>query len=101
MAFRPSTPFFSPASSVQRMLDFEAALAQAEAEAGVIPATAAERIRQHCDVEQFDLAVLATEAARAGNLAIPIIQRLTTLVAAVDPDAFSLCPLGCDESGRD
>ncbi len=78
---------FSPAGAVQRMLDFEAALAQAEAEAGVIPATAAERIRQHCDVEQFDLAVLATEAARAGNLAIPIIQRLTTLVAAVDPDA--------------
>jgi 3-carboxy-cis,cis-muconate cycloisomerase len=78
---------FSPASAVQRMLDFEAALAQAEAEAGVIPATAAEQIRQHCDVEHFDLAVLATEAARAGNLAIPIIQHLTTLVAAVDPDA--------------
>ena len=69
------------------MLDFEAALAQAEAEAGVIPATAAERIRQRCDVEQFDIAVLATEAARAGNLAIPIIQHLTTLVAAVDPEA--------------
>ena len=78
---------FSAQGTVQRMLDFEAALAQAEADAGVIPAGAAERIRQHCDVERFDLTALAAEAGVAGNLAIPLVHQLTALTAAVDQKA--------------
>jgi 3-carboxy-cis,cis-muconate cycloisomerase len=81
------TDIFSAAGTVQRMLDFEAALAQAEAAAGVIPAGAAERIGQQCDAGRFDLVALATEAGHAGNLAIPLIQQLTARVAVVDPDA--------------
>jgi 3-carboxy-cis,cis-muconate cycloisomerase len=78
---------FSPAGTVQRMLDFEAALAQAEADAGIIPASAADRIAQHCDVERFDLAALAAEAGRAGNVAIPLIEQLAASITAVDPAA--------------
>jgi 3-carboxy-cis,cis-muconate cycloisomerase len=78
---------FTPAGTVQRMLDFEAALADAESEAGVIPARAAGPIRAHSRAELFDLAALATAGSRAGNIAIPMVQQLTALVDAADPDA--------------
>src|SRR6185503_10324058 len=41
---------------LQRMLDVEAALAKAEADAGVIPVKAVEPITQACKAERFDLA---------------------------------------------
>jgi 3-carboxy-cis,cis-muconate cycloisomerase len=78
---------FSPAASVQRMLDFEAALARAESQVGVIPAQLAGPIVRHCRVALFDLDALARDCARAGNLAIPLVQQLSALVAAGDPDA--------------
>jgi 3-carboxy-cis,cis-muconate cycloisomerase len=78
---------FSAAGTVQRMLDFEAALADAQAEAGVVPTAAAAAIRQQCRVGRFDLATLAVSAARAGNIAIPLVQQLTAFVREVDRDA--------------
>ena len=78
---------FTSGATVQRMLDFEAALAGAESEAGVIPAGAVEPIRARCRAELFDLVALAAGAGRAGNIAIPLVQQLTALVDAVDPDA--------------
>ena len=59
----------SDESCVRGMLHFEAALAKAEARAGVIPPGAAAKIAERCRVDQFDLSLLAKEAARAGNLA--------------------------------
>ena len=52
---------FADGARVQRMLDFEAALARAEAVAGVIPAAAAAPIVACCRAEQFDLAALRAE----------------------------------------
>src|SRR5262245_17869679 len=49
---------FNDAARLQGMLDFEAALARAEAEIGVIPATAAEEIARCCRAEMFDMAAL-------------------------------------------
>ncbi len=72
---------------VQAMLDFEAALARAEAKVGVIPAAAAETIAAACKAERFDLAALAQAAPLGGNLAIPLIKALTAAVAADDPEA--------------
>src|SRR5215470_8984329 len=77
----------SDASRLQGMLDFEAALAHAEARAGVIPAGAAQTIAAKCRVELFDLAAIRKETARAGNAAIPLIKMLTELVAKEDKDA--------------
>ena len=68
---------FAPAARVQRMLDFEAALARAEAAISVIPAAAAAAIAQRCDVRDFDVAALAVAARAAGNLAIPLVAALT------------------------
>jgi 3-carboxy-cis,cis-muconate cycloisomerase len=72
---------------LQHMLDFEAALARAEAATGVIPASAAGPIEQACTAGSFDLAALAEAATRSGNLAIPLVKALTAGVARTDADA--------------
>ncbi|MGV3655657.1 MAG: 3-carboxy-cis,cis-muconate cycloisomerase [Noviherbaspirillum sp.] len=78
---------FSDQACVQRMLDFEAALAVAEARQGVIPAAAAPAIARHCDAAGIDMAQLARAAGAAGNLAIPLVKQLTARVAEADADA--------------
>jgi 3-carboxy-cis,cis-muconate cycloisomerase len=72
---------------LQHMLDFEAALARAEAAVGVIPASAPGPIEKACRAEAFDLADLAEAATRSGNLAIPLVKALTASVARADADA--------------
>jgi 3-carboxy-cis,cis-muconate cycloisomerase len=75
------------AAALQNMLDFEAALARAEAALGVIPASAAGPITNACKAESFDLAALADAATRSGNLAIPLVKALTANVAQADAEA--------------
>src|ERR1700674_6108615 len=72
---------------LQHMLDFEAALARAEAATGVIPAGAVSPIAKACKASSFDLADLAEAATRSGNLAIPLVKALTAGVAKADADA--------------
>src|SRR5919206_976054 len=72
---------FSPEAHVRGMLAFEAALARAEARAGVIPLEAADAIAAACRVELFDVAALYREAATAGTPAIPLVRMLTERVA--------------------
>jgi len=59
------------------MLAFEAALAHAEANAGIIPQEVANTIAANCKVELFDVAALYREAAAAGTPAIPLVRMLT------------------------
>src|SRR5919198_4572111 len=68
---------FSPEAHVRGMLAFEAALARAEARAGVIPPEAADAIAAACRVELFDVAALYREGATAGTPAIPLVRMLT------------------------
>jgi 3-carboxy-cis,cis-muconate cycloisomerase len=75
------------ATTIQHMLDFEAALAHAEAATGVIPASAVEPIAKACKAESFDIASLAEAATRSGNLAIPLVKALTANVAKADAEA--------------
>src|SRR5277367_4723602 len=75
------------AAYLQRMLDFEAALARAEAAVGVIPDGAAGAIAKACTAERFDPAELAEAATRSGNLAIPLVKALTAAVAKTDAEA--------------
>jgi 3-carboxy-cis,cis-muconate cycloisomerase len=78
---------FSDEQGVQRMLDFESALAGAEARAGVIPQSVPGAIASQCKVQYVDLPQLAQDAAGAGNLAIPLVKQLTGLVSKIDPEA--------------
>ncbi len=89
-----STPaladIFSDASIVQAMLDFEAALARAEARVGVIPYSAAEAITRLARAEAFDsaqFAQLAQHSLRAGTMSIPLLRELTDRVRSADPES--------------
>jgi len=75
------------AAMLQNMLDFEAALARAEAAIGVIPKSAADPIGEACKADAFDFADLAEAATRSGNLAIPMVKALTANVAKADAEA--------------
>ena len=81
------TDMFSDERLVQGMLDFEAALATAQARCGVIPNAAVEPITAACRASLIDLTTLATAAASAGNLAIPLVKQLTQRVKNTDPEA--------------
>ncbi|MBC1184404.1 3-carboxy-cis,cis-muconate cycloisomerase [Kluyvera sichuanensis] len=81
------TDMFGDERLVQGMLDFEAALATAQARCGVIPNAAVEPISAACRASIIDLTTLATAAASAGNLAIPLVKQLTQRVKNTDPEA--------------
>ncbi len=78
---------FSETSLVQAMLDFEAALARAQAAEGMIPAAAVLTIAGVCKRELFDVPALVAASGRAGSLAIPLLRQLTDSVAVIDADA--------------
>jgi 3-carboxy-cis,cis-muconate cycloisomerase len=80
----PLAALFSDHSILGAMLGFEAALARAEANVGVIPATAAEAIALAARPEAFDAEELSRQALRAGTLSIPLVKALTAAVRAVD-----------------
>ena len=83
----PGAVVFTPASRVQAMLDVEVALAEALAAVGVIPASSVAPIRAAARGEHYDMAGLAADAERAGNLLIPLVHRMTERVASADPTA--------------
>jgi len=78
---------FSDENRLQRMLDFESALASCEAACGLIPKSAAMAIAARCRVEMLDLQALRTGAARTGTLALPLVRQLTEAVKSQDAEA--------------
>ncbi|MFZ0299508.1 MAG: 3-carboxy-cis,cis-muconate cycloisomerase [Candidatus Sulfotelmatobacter sp.] len=78
---------FSDESVLQAILDFEAALARAEARCGVIPAQAADAITAAARPENFDICALADAAFRAGTPVIPLVKMLTDQVRKADTQA--------------
>src|SRR5258708_38760715 len=78
---------FSDTEYLQSLLHFEAALARAEFQAGVIPGATARAIAAKCQADLFDQKTIAAGAALAGNLAIPVVRQLTEFVAKEDKEA--------------
>jgi 3-carboxy-cis,cis-muconate cycloisomerase len=78
---------FSESETIQSVLTFEAALARAEAQTGVIPEADARAIAAACRAENFDTEELGQQAALAGNFAIPLIRKLTEVVARTNKEA--------------
>jgi 3-carboxy-cis,cis-muconate cycloisomerase len=80
---------FSDASVLQSMLQFEAALARAEARHGLIPMAAADAIAAAAEPGKFDVDInfLADAAFRAGTPAIPLVKMLTDQVRRTNADA--------------
>ncbi|WP_235401652.1 3-carboxy-cis,cis-muconate cycloisomerase [Rubrobacter aplysinae] len=65
---------------LQAMLDAEAALAAAQAGAGLISDADAGAIRSRCKAELFDAGELGREGRAAGNPVVPLVKRLTAEV---------------------
>ena len=77
---------FGDEALVEAMLAFESALAEAEAAAGAIPASALAPIVAACRT-RFDVEAMVVEARLAGSFAIPLVKRLTARVAESDAAA--------------
>ena len=78
---------FSGRAQLQAMLDVEVALAAAEADAGVVPASCVAPIQEAARAELYDPDQLAAEATEAGNPVIPVVRHLTARVAESDAQA--------------
>jgi len=78
---------FDDAAVVDAMFRFEAALARAQAEEGLIPPAAASAIAGVCKAELYDIPALIHAGRRAGSLAIPLVKELTRTVALYDEEA--------------
>src|SRR5262245_16527507 len=72
---------------LQHMLDFEVALARAQAAVGVIPVSAVEPIANAARAERVDLSGLEEAAISAGNIVAPLIEALTAEVSKSDAKA--------------
>ena len=78
---------FDDAAVVQAMFRFEAALAKAQAEEGLIPHGAATAIACVCNAQLYDIPALIVAGRRAGSLAIPLVKELTKTVGLYDEAA--------------
>jgi len=78
---------FDDSSVLQAMLDFEVALAKAQAQEGIIPTEAAQSIAHQADIKLYDVPAIIVASRRAGSMAIPLVKALTKSVAQHDPAA--------------
>jgi 3-carboxy-cis,cis-muconate cycloisomerase len=78
---------FSDESVLDAMLEFEAALARAQARLGIIPTNAADAITNSAKSGNFDGPALADTAFRAGTPAIPLVKALTDQVRRSNTEA--------------
>jgi 3-carboxy-cis,cis-muconate cycloisomerase len=86
---------FSDRSIVQAMLDFEAALARAEAKTGLIPPRAADAIAAAAaTAEGIDPVALARGARDSGTITIPLVKALTSRVKASEPSSARFVHFG-------
>lgn len=69
---------WSDENRVQKYLDFEAALAKAQARLKIIPQEAADEIIAHCDLKFMDMAKVKETTERIGYPVLPVVQQLVT-----------------------
>jgi adenylosuccinate lyase len=71
---------FTDEGRTQSWLEILAALAQAQADVGLVPAAAAQAIRDHADVSRLDLALIADETRASGHSTIGLIRALRAVL---------------------
>jgi 3-carboxy-cis,cis-muconate cycloisomerase len=90
----PLAELFSDESVLRAMLEFEVALARAEARLGMMPESAAQAIAAACEAGNFDTADLAKQALEGGTLTIPLVKMLRQKVKENSPAAASFVHSG-------
>ena len=73
---------FTEAARFQAWLDVEAALALAQADLGIIPASAAEEITRKAHLSYIDLEAVHAGLARTGHPLVPLIWELDRVCEA-------------------
>ena len=91
---KPVNELFEDESFIKHMLRFEAALAKAQAEQGLIPDAAAKLIGTCCRIENIRIELLIEQIALGGNVNIPFIKQLTQAVAIKDVEAAKYIHFG-------
>lgn len=85
---------FGERTFLQALLRFEAALARAQASAGLIPEAAAQSIIGTCRIELFDVAKIVRDSARSGGMVAPLVKSLKEAVGLFNPEAAGFVHLG-------
>lgn len=67
---------WSDENRVQKYLDFEAALAKAQARLKIVPQEAADEIVAHCDLSFMDMEQLRETTEKIGYPVLPVVQQL-------------------------
>ncbi|WPB56511.1 adenylosuccinate lyase [Xylophilus sp. GOD-11R] len=67
---------FGEEARIQKWLDFEAALAAAQAELGIIPKAAADDIAAHSQVGDIDITAMSAEIRRIKHSLVPVLKQL-------------------------
>jgi 3-carboxy-cis,cis-muconate cycloisomerase len=75
----PMRTVWSDENRVQKYLDFEAALAIAQARLKIIPQEACDEIVKHCLADKIDMAKLKEATERIGYPVLPVVQQLVKL----------------------
>src|SRR5581483_2865912 len=70
---------WSDGNRIQKYLDFEAALARAQARLGIIPQEACDEILRHVKVDEYDIDKLKKETERIGYPVLPVVAQLVKL----------------------
>ncbi|HVT66202.1 MAG TPA: adenylosuccinate lyase family protein [Trebonia sp.] len=77
-----ASALFSDTGRTQAWLDILAALAEAQADVGLVPAGAAAAIRTHADVSLLDLDLVAEQTRESGHSTIGLIRALRQVLPA-------------------
>ena len=85
---------FAAPAFVRAMLDFESALAAAQAAEGLVPEAHAKAIDRACATIAIDVEALVAEGRRNASLAVPLVKRLREHVSRDSPAAARDVHLG-------
>ena len=80
---------------IAAMLQFEAALARAQAQVELIAPTVAQSIIGTCKVDLFDVPKLVRESSRGRCMATPMVKSLRETVGLFNPQAAEFVHFGC------
>jgi 3-carboxy-cis,cis-muconate cycloisomerase len=85
---------FTNEATIGYLLQFESALAQAQAKHGMIPQTCADIISKNCVIENIDIQVLISQVGLGGNACIPLVKQLTKVVKSKNEEASGYVHFG-------
>jgi 3-carboxy-cis,cis-muconate cycloisomerase len=85
---------FTNEATIGYMLQFESALAQAQARHGMIPKACADIISQNCVIESVDIQLLISQLGLGGNACIPLVKQLTNVIKKQNEEAAGYVHFG-------